>query len=111
MYAFVPDASIEGSDLATREQSIDVEGCLRDPMSPAEFFRLGASLRLLQYRDDLFFAESFALHGLLLMKQTLLLFGTNLGVQVGCITDLAPQSGDGFSSLVEYPITEPYRLL
>jgi hypothetical protein len=51
-------------------------------MPATEFFRLRASLRLLQDRNDLFFGKPFALHGLLLMKQTLLPFGTNLGCQV-----------------------------
>src|SRR5688572_577904 len=51
-------------------------------MPTTEFFRLRASLRLLQDRNDRLFCESFALHALLLMKQTLLPFGTNLGGQV-----------------------------
>ena len=51
-------------------------------MPATEFFRLRASLRLLQDRNDLLFGKPFALHGLLLMKQTLLPFGTNLGCQV-----------------------------
>jgi hypothetical protein len=54
-------------------------------MPATELFRLRTSLRLLQDRNDLFFGESFALHGLLLMKQTLLPFRTNLGCQVASI--------------------------
>jgi len=45
-----------------REQSIDIKSHIGDAVLPAEVPSFRSGLRLLQHRDDLFFAETFRFH-------------------------------------------------